>query len=555
MGVIFGEGPMQSTMQSFPLTIAAIFRHGRAAYGDSEIVTLTETGVDRARFADVANRVTLLASALSRLGVRPGDRVATFMWNSQQHLEAYLAVPSMGAVLHTLNLRLAPAEVAYIISHAADKVILVDADLVPVLAKALPLLTHKPERFIVVGKGDARALGDGVLDYDALLGDAPRSFDWPELDENSAAAMCYTSGTTGQPKGVVYSHRSTWLHTMAQCMGATLGICERDTILPIVPMFHANAWGLPYAAWMSGADLLLPSRFANPTGVCRLMAASSPTVMAGVPTVFRDMLAHADSNPVDLSTVRGILCGGSAVPEALIARFEERFGVPIYQGWGMTETSPLAALSTPPKRGDGRTGVQYRAMTGRVLPGVEMRIIDDGGREQPWDGKSEGEIEIRGPWVTGSYYGEPTPEKFRDGWLRTGDVGCMDGSGFIRITDRAKDVIKSGGEWISSVALENSIMAHPAVAEAAVIGVPDDKWGERPLACVVRKPGQSIAIDALCAHLDDKVARWWLPERWAFVDEVPKTSVGKFDKKVLRARYAKGELAVETIAATRARPR
>jgi len=546
---------MQSTMQSFPLTIAAIFRHGRAAYGDSEIVTLTETGVDRARFADVANRVTLLASALSRLGVRPGDRVATFMWNSQQHLEAYLAVPSMGAVLHTLNLRLAPAEVAYIISHAADKVILVDADLVPVLAKALPLLTHKPERFIVVGKGDARALGDGVLDYDALLGDAPRSFDWPELDENSAAAMCYTSGTTGQPKGVVYSHRSTWLHTMAQCMGATLGICERDTILPIVPMFHANAWGLPYAAWMSGADLLLPSRFANPTGVCRLMAASSPTVMAGVPTVFRDMLAHADSNPVDLSTVRGILCGGSAVPEALIARFEERFGVPIYQGWGMTETSPLAALSTPPKRGDGRTGVQYRAMTGRVLPGVEMRIIDDGGREQPWDGKSEGEIEIRGPWVTGSYYGEPTPEKFRDGWLRTGDVGCMDGSGFIRITDRAKDVIKSGGEWISSVALENSIMAHPAVAEAAVIGVPDDKWGERPLACVVRKPGQSIAIDALCAHLDDKVARWWLPERWAFVDEVPKTSVGKFDKKVLRARYAKGELAVETIAATRARPR
>jgi fatty-acyl-CoA synthase len=537
---------MQSTMQSFPLTIAAIFRHGRAAYGDSEVVTLTEDGVERARFSDIADRLTRLASALSRLGVRPGDRVATFLWNTQPHLEAYLAVPSMGAVLHTLNIRLAPSEVAYIISHARDKVILVDADLVPGLARALPLLTHQPERFIVVGHADTRALGDNVLSYDALIADAPRSFDWPELDESSAAAMCYTSGTTGQPKGVVYSHRSTWLHTMAQCMGSTLGICERDTILPIVPMFHANAWGLPYAAWMSGADLLLPSRFANPAGICRLIAAAPPTIAAGVPTVFRDIIAHAESHEVNFSTVRAVLCGGSAVPAALIAKFEERFGVPIYQGWGMTETSPLAALSIPPKRGDGRTPVQYRAMTGRILPGVEMRIVDDGGREQPWDGTSEGEIEVRGPWVTGSYFGEPTPEKFHDGWLRTGDVGCVDRSGFIRITDRAKDVIKSGGEWISSVALENLIMAHPSVAEAAVIGVPDDKWGERPLACVVKKAGQTIDIAALCAHLDDKVARWWLPERWAFVDEVPKTSVGKFDKKVLRARYARGELAVET---------
>ncbi len=539
------EGPMQSTMQPFPLTIAGILRHGRAAYGDSEVITAAESFERRVRFSDVATRVDRLASALARLGVRPGDRVGTFLWNSQEHLEAYLAVPSMGAVLHTLNIRLAPAEVAYIIGHAADKVVLVDSDLVPVLARALPELKHRVERFVVVGDADTRPLGDGVLGYEALLADAAPTFDWPELDELSAAAMCYTSGTTGQPKGVVYSHRSTYLHSMAQCMGAALGISERDTVLPIVPMFHANAWGLPYAAWMSGADLAMPSRFANAAGICRLIAAARPTVMAGVPTVFRDMLAYGETTAIDLSSLRGVLCGGAAVPEALIARFDEKYGVPIFQGWGMTETSPVAALAIPPKRGDGRSSVQYRAMTGRVLPGVELRIVDDGGRVQPWDGKAEGEIEVRGPWVTGSYYGEPTPEKFHDGWLRTGDVGTVEPSGFIRITDRAKDVIKSGGEWISSVALENLLMAHPAVAEAAVIGVPDEKWGERPLACVVRKKGQTVEPTHLRAHLEDKVARWWLPERWAFVDEVPKTSVGKFDKKVLRARYAAGALAVD----------
>ncbi|HEY1585334.1 MAG TPA: long-chain fatty acid--CoA ligase [Polyangia bacterium] len=538
---------MLSTMQSFPLTVAAIFRHGRAAYGDSEIVTMHEDGPERARFSDVAERATRLAHALSRLGVRAGDRVATFLWNSQIHVEAYLAVPSMGAVLHTLNIRLAPAEVAYIISHAADKVILVDADLVPALARALPSLTHKPERFIVVGKGDAAPIGAGTVVYDALVADAPPTFDWPELDENSAAAMCYTSGTTGQPKGVVYSHRSTYLHSMAQCMGSAMGISERDTILPIVPMFHANAWGLPYAAWMSGADLVLPSRFATAGPLCRLIAETRPTIMAGVPTLFRDMLAHSESNQVDLSSLRAILCGGSAVPEALIAAFEARWRVPIYQGWGMTETSPLAALAVPPKRGDGRSDVQYRAMSGRVLPGVELRIVDDAGRALAWDGKAEGEIEVRGPWVTGSYYGEPTPEKFHDGWLRTGDVGLVEPSGFIRITDRAKDVIKSGGEWISSVALENLIMAHPAVAEAAVIGVPDEKWGERPLACVVRKAGASVAATELRTHLEDKVARWWLPERWAFIAEVPKTSVGKFDKKVLRRHHADGALPIENL--------
>jgi fatty-acyl-CoA synthase len=535
---------MESTMQPFPLTITGILRHGRAAHGDSEVVTLTETGVRRARFAEVADRAERLAAGLHALGIRAGDRVATFGWNSQEHLEAYLAVPSMGAVLHTLNLRLAPAEVAYIIDHAADRVILVDGDLVPVLARALPELKHAVEHIVVIGDADASPLKREVLRYDALLAHAPARFDWPELDENAAAAMCYTSGTTGQPKGVVYSHRSTWLHTMSQCMGSALGICERDRILPFVPMFHANAWGMPYAAFMSGADLALPSRFATAAGIARLITETRTTILAGVPTVLRDLYAYAESNPLDLSSLRALLCGGSAVPQALIACYQEKHGIPMYQGWGMTETSPLAALAVPPKRGDGRSDVEYRALTGRILPGVELRICDDAGKVQPWDGIAEGEIEVRGPWVTARYYGDPAPEKFHDGWLRTGDVGVIERSGFIRITDRAKDVIKSGGEWISSVALENTLMAHPSVAEACVIGVPDDKWGERPLACVVRKPGCELDVSALTVFLDGKVARWWLPERWAFVDEVPKTSVGKFDKKVLRSLYAQGKLAI-----------
>jgi fatty-acyl-CoA synthase len=530
-------------MMDFPLTVQHIFRHGRRTYGNSEIVTWTGAEPRRASFKEVANRAERLAAALKRLGVGPGDRVGTLQWNNQEHFEAYLAVPGMGAVVHTLNLRLFPDQLAYVVNHGEDKVVIVDDSLIPVLARVKDRL-KTVERIIVVGSGDASALGEDVLRYDEMIDAEAPGFAWPDLDERSAAAMCYTTGTTGDPKGVVYSHRSIFLHTFGVGQGPAIPLTEKDRILAIVPMFHALSWGLPYLGWSCGADFVMPSPFLQAEPLARMIESERVTYVSAVPTILNDLLRYAEGHETDLSSLRIVMGGGAAVPRALIERFHERTGIWIVQGWGMTETSPVAALAWPPRGIQDGEQPDWCSKTGRVFAGVEMRIVDDAGDELPWDGNAVGEIEVRGPWVTGSYYKNPAPERFHDGWLRTGDVGSVNSRGYIQITDRSKDVIKSGGEWISSVEVENQLMGHPDVVEAAVIGVPDPTWDERPLACVVLKEGCERNAEALRGFLYGKVSGWWLPERWAFVPEIPRTSVGKFDKKVLRVRYADGELEV-----------
>jgi fatty-acyl-CoA synthase len=446
--------------------------------------------------------------------------------------------------------RLFPEQVTYVANHAEDRVIIVDASIAPLLAKALPEM-KTVEHVLVLGGdgGELAGMGPTVLRYEDAVGKQPKTFDWrTDLDERSAAAMCYTSGTTGNPKGVVYSHRSVYLHSMAACMGSAFGVAESDRVLPVVPMFHANAWGLVYAAWMAGADMIMPDRFLQAEFLCPLMTEQKPTVVAGVPTVWSAVLRHAVENKIDISFIRTVICGGSAVPLSLMKGFQEQLGVRVIQAWGMTETSPLAAIAHPPAGVEGDEEWTYRSRTGRVFSGVECRIVNDGGEILPADGEAVGEFEVRGPWVTGAYYKGDDPERFSsDGWLRTGDVGTLDDMGFMQITDRSKDVIKSGGEWISSVDLENTLMDAEGVLEAAVIAVPDDRWAERPLAAVVREPGSAITAEQLRDKLGERLARWQLPERWTFIDEVPKTSVGKFDKKVLRKQYADGELDVETL--------
>ncbi|MGA2036499.1 MAG: long-chain-fatty-acid--CoA ligase, partial [Acidimicrobiales bacterium] len=370
---------------------------------------------------------------------------------------------------------------------------------------------------------------------------------WPVLDETQAAAMCYTSGTTGNPKGVAYSHRSTWLHSFGGMSVNGVGVSERDRVLVIVPMFHVNAWGMPYVAFFCGADLVMPERFLKAERLCKVIREERPTLSLGVPTIWNDVLNYSETNDVDLSSLRLVTSGGASVPRSLLEAYEERFGVPMAQGWGMTETSPVCSLGFPPKGAAPEEEIEWRSKTGRIVAGVEMRVVDEQGRVQPTDGVSLGEFEVRGPWITASYYGEPNPERFHDGWLRTGDIGTLDEKGYMQISDRTKDVIKSGGEWISSVELENEVMAYPGVFEAAVIGVPDLRWGERPLVAVVPAEGVHLEPADIVGFLCGRVARWWVPERWAFVEELPKTSVGKFDKKVLRARAAEGALEVQQV--------
>ncbi|MGA7834816.1 MAG: long-chain fatty acid--CoA ligase [Acidimicrobiales bacterium] len=537
---------MKSTMQDAPLLLSGIIRHGESIYAEKRVFTVTPEGVEEATFYQISKRAEQLATALENLGVKRGDRVATFMWNNQAHMEAYLAVPSMGAVLHTLNIRLFPEQLAFIINHAEDRVVIVDASLAPLFAKVrdqIPLV----ETIIVHGEEPSGVLGE-TLDYETLLAAERPGYEWPELDERDAAIMCYTSGTTGNPKGVVYSHRSTWLHSMASMTANSIGLCESDRCLLIVPMFHVNAWGTVYTALFAGVELIMPQMFLQGGPILKMVRELRPTISLGVPTIWNDVLRVAESDPeVDLSSLRGILAGGAAVPRVMIETFRDRYGIDLIQGWGMTETSPLAAVSIPPAGTPSELDVEYRVKAGRVVAGVELRVVGEDGTVLPRDGKSVGEFEIRGPWITGSYFGVDDPDKFHDGWLRTGDIGTVDAEGFMVVSDRTKDVIKSGGEWVSSVELEVTVMAHPAVFEAAVIAVPDEKWSERPLCCVVLRPDATASAEELRDFLSERVAKWWLPERWSFIESVPKTSVGKFDKKVLRAQYAEGELDVEEL--------
>jgi fatty-acyl-CoA synthase len=532
---------MYSTMQDFPLTIAGIMRHGCGVHGARTVSTATSAGYRHSSYREVGQRAAQLANALRDIGVTGDQRVATFMWNNAEHLTAYLAVPSMGAVLHTLNIRLFPEQVAYVANEAEDQVVLVDMSLAEQLGPILRSL-DTVHTVIAVGDQDLAPLqgsGKTVLRYADLIDGQPIEFDWPEIDENSAAAMCYTSGTTGNPKGVVYSHRSSYLHTMAACTANAMGLGSSDSVLPIVPMFHANGWGLPYAALMAGADLVLPDCRLDPRSLIDMVEKLRPTLAGAVPTIWNDVMHHLEKDPDhDMSSLRLVVCGGSAVPVSLMRTFEDRYGVEIRQLWGMTETSPLATMAWPPPGTPEDQHWTFRATQGQPVCGVEARIVDDEGQVLPNDGEAVGEVEVRGPWITGSYYRGRDASKFASGWLRTGDVGTVSDRGFITLTDRAKDVIKSGGEWISSVELENCLIAHPDVLEAAVVGVPDERWQERPLAVVVLNEGASASASDLRKFLADKVVRWWLPERWAFADEVPRTSVGKYDKKTIRSRYS-----------------
>jgi fatty-acyl-CoA synthase len=541
---------MRSTMMPTPLQVSRILQHGSSVHSSAEVVTWAgpDAAPRRMTYGEVGRKSAQLAHALrDDLGITGDERVATLMWNNAEHLIVYLAVPSMGAVLHTLNLRLFPDQLIYIANHAEDRVIVVDSTLIPLLAGVLRQLP-KVQHVVIVGNGDAAPLGDRVTvhRWDELLAGKPEQFDWPVVDENDAAALCYTSGTTGNPKGVAYSHRSVYLHSMQVSSAETFSLGPTQRVLAIVPMFHAMAWGLPYAAFMVGASMLMPDRFLQAAPLAAMIQAEKPTFAGAVPTIFSDLLAHLDANPTDVSSVKEVVIGGSACPPSLMHAFDERYDIQVIHAWGMTETSPLGSVARSPGHLSGPEAWAYRYTQGRVPASVDARIVGPMGEALPADGKAVGEVEVRGPWITGEYLGEggPDPDKFRDGWLRTGDVGTLSADGYIVLTDRAKDVIKSGGEWISSVELENALMGHPAVLEACVVGVPDEKWGERPLATVVVREGATVTVEELREYLEGKTAHWQVPERWAFIEAVPKTSVGKFDKKRVRSSFADGDLEV-----------
>jgi fatty-acyl-CoA synthase len=534
---------MQGLMQSYPLTLTHVFRRAERLFPEKEIATVEGGGIVRITYGEWAERTRKLAGVLDALEISADARVGTFAWNTARHLELYFAAPCSGRVLHTLNIRLFPDDIVYIADHAEDEIVFVDRSL---LKSFWPLVDRfETVKHVVVmdDGGDGEVPDDPrVRDYEALLAKA-EPVDFPVIeDENQAAAMCYTSGTTGHPKGVVYSHRSTVLHSMGALVADAAGVSERDTIMPVVPMFHANAWGLCQAAVMAGSSLAMPGANLQPKALAELMESEKVTLAAGVPTIWMGVLPELEGR--DLSSLREILCGGSAVPKSLSEAYREQVGLPILQAWGMTETSPVATTgrvkSTLLDRSEEELA-DLRSAQGLAIPLVDLRIVEPGTDDElPWDGEARGELQARGPWIAAGYYNDDrSADSFtEDGWLRTGDVATISANGYVRLVDRTKDLVKSGGEWISSVELENAIMAHPKVAEAAVIGIPDEKWSERPLACVVPDGDEEITLEELKGFLAERVPKWWIPNDLEIIDEVPKTSVGKFSKKTLREQFA-----------------
>jgi fatty-acyl-CoA synthase len=535
---------MPMAMQHTPLLMSNILDRGAKVAPNEEIVTATENGVRRQTYKETRDRAHQLAHALRDAGVEVGDRVGTFMWNGSRHLEAYHAAAGMGAVLHTLNIRLSDNDLEYIIEHAQDKVIIADADTLPLLEKLKGRMPSVERIIVAVEEGFENWDTDlpNPVDYEAFIAGKPTEFDWPQIDENSPLGLCYTSGTTGNPKGVEYEHRSQYLHTLTIAMTDSIALSARDSMCGIVPMFHAMGWGLPWVALMLGCKQVMPHRFMDPARLLDLMIQEEVTISAGVPTIWQGIRGIYESNPdaYDLSKLERLTCGGSAPPPSLIRWYWDTFGVEMIQGWGMTETSPLATLSRRvAKRSqinlseDGK--FENVAKAGQIMPGIEVEIFDEEFNRLPHDGESVGEILIRGPWICSEYYNNPQPEKFHDGWLITGDVGKIDPEEYLIISDRSKDLVKSSGEWISSVDLENHVVAMPGVAQACVVAQPHPRWDERPVVLCVLSQGAEVAREAVIEHCSTAFAKWQLPDDVLFVDTIPLTSTGKMDKKVVRA--------------------
>ncbi|MEO2077450.1 MAG: long-chain fatty acid--CoA ligase [Bacillus sp. (in: firmicutes)] len=533
-------------MMQTPLTMTQMIERAEKYFPKKQVVSRTASGIQRLTYKQIAERTRRLADSLKNLGIQKGERVGTLAWNHHRHLEAYFAIPCMGAVLHTINIRLSPQHISYIINHAEDKVLLVDSDILPLLEKCAPDIKNVKAFIIMTDEEELPETSlSPVYHYEKLLSQANPEFQFPnDIDENDSAGMCYTSATTGNPKGVVYSHRGIVLHSMALGLADSAAMSEKDIALPVVPMFHANAWGMPFAAVWFGTSLVLPGPYFTPKLLAELIEKERVTITAGVPTIWLGLLKELDEGSYDLSSLRGILCGGSAAPKGMIKAFEQRHKVPFMHAYGMTETSPLVVISTLKsyqEELDPEERLELRAKQGTLVPGLEIKIVGKDG-EVAWDGKEMGELCIRGPWIASEYYkDERTADAFRDGWLHTGDVVTIDEEGFVKIVDRTKDLIKSGGEWISSVDLENALMAHEAVFEAAVVAVPHEQWQERPIACVVLKDAykDKVGKDELVDFLKPQFAKWWIPDDILFLEEIPKTSVGKFLKMTLREQVQK----------------